>query len=523
MSCYIVGVTVLDPKHYLMCLFCAGLGLAVGLGHATPTSAHPGHHPSHRSSGPPQAKASSRTNVKVAQESWGNNKKLADIRYEIKRKHTRVVVLIGGGRLSGVAEGEAPAKPRIGLPFRVYVDLTPCIPLRYWTRSAFRMGGKRIRKLRVGRNTLKTTRVVLELRRKLDYRVTMLRNPMRIVIDVGRTLPNDPKTSMTMPSDSPTPVGRWRRTRRKRQHHHHHHGHQWTAPNRRKGSWRPAKGQPWVIRQPMPKRLPFAFRVRSIAIDAGHGGQEDGAVGRSTRLAEKMVTLDIAKRVKRILRKRLRRTRVFLVRRRDRTMTLDQRVKRVKQGGADLMISIHANSNLNRKVSGISTYVLHWNQRFNVARMLSSNALLARENQGIHPKQFNSGVSAILDSMALKTNLILSKTLGVVIQNSLMKRVLSKYRRIRDLGVRRGLFYLLYATGIPSILVEASFLSNRREELLLRTQAYRNKIAQGIADGVVRFVRLSRQSLRRRRRYPRLPRKRSRSRRKSKKKRRRQR
>lgn len=499
----------MDLLHYSSPYFrVTGWGLAIWLWCMGTSSAHPGHHaPSQPSTSPPK-----RASKRVAQRGWGGSKKLVDIRYKAGRKHTRIVVLIGGGRLSGVAEGEAPAKPRIGLPFRVYVDLTPCIPLRYWTRSAFRLGNKRIRKIRVGRNTLRTTRVVLELRRQYDYRVTMLRNPMRIVIDVGKTLPATPSAKMRMPSLSPDPLGRFRRRRRtRRRQHSHQHKHSWTGRRRGPGSWKPKAGRPWVLRGEAPKQLPFAFRVRSIAIDAGHGGKEDGAVGRTTRLPEKVVTLAIAKRLRALLRRKLRGIRVFLVRRRDRTMTLDQRVARIKRGGADLMISIHANSNLNRKVSGISTYVLHWSQRFNVARMLSSNALIARENQGVHPKQFNSGVSAILDSMALKTNLILSKYLGLVVQSFLMKRV-KRSHAIRDLGVRRGLFYLLYATGVPSILVEASFLSNRREERLLRTRAYRNKIALGIADGVVRFVKMARQSLRRRRKFQRLPRKRRRSR-----------
>ncbi len=423
-------------------------------------------------------------------------KQLLDIRYKTGRNYSRVVVLVSG-LLSGVAEGDAPAKPGQSLPFRVFVDLTPCVPLPYWTRRAFVIGDSTIHRIRVGRNTLRTTRVVLELRRKVRYRVTMLKSPTRIVIDVGQLLPPVPNRRMRMPLNSPR-----RPTRRKVMP-----GRNW-QPKRSRGSWRHKKGQPWVIRTPDPTRLPFRFPVRRIAIDAGHGGREDGAVGRRSRLTEKTVTLDISKRLVRMINSRIRGVRAFLVRRRDRTMSLYARVNRIKQGRADMLLSVHINSNMSRRVEGISTYILHWSERFNVARMLSSNPLLARENQGVNPLKFRSGVNALLNSMQLRTDLIMSRYLAILVQNALIRRTRRKYKT-RNLGVRRGLFYLLFAAGVPAILVEASFLSNRKEERRLRTSTYRRQLAQGMFDGIAKIVKLSRKSLKRRI-HQKLPRKRRR-------------
>lgn len=430
---------------------------------------------------------------RVAQEDWNQHKKLLDIRYISERKHTRLVFVVSG-TLRGVAEGEAEADAKRRLPFRVYVDLTPCVPLKYWLRNTFRVDSPYVRKLRVGRNTLQTTRIVLELSRKMDYRVTMLRSPMRVVIDTGTVLPPSPEAQMILPQQTPQPLLRGKRQ------------HVWQPPAS-PGAWRPEQGKPWVLRMPGELHLPFAFQVRRIAIDAGHGGREEGALGRRTRIAEKTITLDVARRVQQFLQQRLRGVRSFLIRNRDQTLSIDQRAAAARQGRADLLISIHINSNTDPRVHGISTYVLHWSEQFDVARLLSSNALLARENQGVHPQQFRSGVHAILNSLELQTNLLLSKYLGVVIQRSLLDSVRQKYPNIRDLGVRRGLFYLLFSTGVPSVLVEASFLSNLREERLLRTSAYRQQLAVGIGEGILKFIQMSRDSLRTRKAYPRLPRK----------------
>lgn len=421
-------------------------------------------------------------------------KRLLDIRYRSTRSYSRVVVLLSG-RLSGVAEGDAAANQGKGLPFRVYVDLTPTVPLPYWTRRAFAIGDRQITRIRVGRNTLRTTRVVLELRKKLAYRITMLNSPTRIVIDVGRFLPTAPTRRMKMPLRSPRRPLRRRRIP----------GNSW-QPKRSRGSWRHKPGRPWVVRSPDPRRLPFRFPLRRIAVDAGHGGQEDGAVGRKTRLAEKVVTLDISKRLVKMINSGIPGVKAFLVRRRDRTMSLYERVNRIRKGRADMLLSVHINSNMNRRVEGISTYILHWSERFNIARMLSSNPLFARENQGVNPLQFKMGVKALLSSMQLRTDLIMSRFLAILIQNAMVRRANTKYK-VRNLGVRRGLFYLLFASGVPSVLVEASFLSNRKEEKRLRTSKYRQLIARGMFDGVLNIVRLSRASLKRRI-HQKLPRKR---------------
>lgn len=157
------------------------------------------------------------------------------------------------------------------------------------------------------------------------------------------------------------------------------------------------------------------------------------------------------------------------------------------------MVSIHINAHTNRKVSGISTYILDWSSRSFAAQLLSSDPLTARENQGVHPRRFGT-VNSILASLKRQSNLTVSRILAIAVQRGMLKSVRKRHPGIRDLGVRKGLFYLLFAAQMPGILVEASYLSNRKEERLLRTRAYQRKVARGIADGISRFLRQARRS-----------------------------
>lgn len=399
-------------------------------------------------------------------------RRLTDIRYQTAKTFTRIVLVLSG--VVQIEQGEAQAVAHKSLPTRLYVDLTPCAPIRRLSRWPLLIQDARATRIRVARNTLRTTRVVIELKQFERSRVAVLSDPVRVVIDVAdKALPPRPQTTTPLPSLRPQPqVNGSTRFRRG-----HHQG---------------AKGnskRPYVLRYRGRLRLPFAFRVRSLAIDAGHGGREEGTVGRDTGLQEKVVTLDIAKRVVRLLKKRLK-IKVFMTRKRDLSLSIDRRAKLVKQQGADLLVSVHINAHTSRRLQGISTYYLHWNDRFRAAKLLSSDPLVARENQGVHLRKFRD-VNMILNGLRVQNNTVISKVLAVAIQRQMMRSVRKQYTRVRNLGVRRGLFYLLYAAGVPAVLVEASYLSNPFEEKLLKTSKYRQRVALGIANGIANFVRIT--------------------------------
>lgn len=441
---------------------------------AAPAGAHPSTTPPLRSL--PDA-SSVKLSVRMSQEPKRTlarrprfSHRLVDVRYKSAPTHTRIALLLSR-TVGGINHDYIPGTDRF--PARVYIDLTPCVPLRKWSRVPYWIGDKMVGRIRIARNTLRTTRVVLELRRSGRYRVQILQRPMRILIDVSnKRLPAFVKRSKRVPQGVPKP---WRRRALNWRHKHKH------------------KSSALAIRHkgPLP-RIPFAFRVRSIAIDPGHGGREDGAIGPRTGLREKKLTLLIARRVVRLLKRR-HKIKVFLTRKRDRQVSLSRRAALAREGRADLLVSIHINAHTNRKVSGLSTYILDWSSRSFAARLLSSDPLTARENQGVHPRRFGT-VNSILASLKRQSNLTVSRVLAIAVQRGMLRSVRQQHAWVRDLGVRKGLFYLLFAAQMPGILVEASYLSNKREERLLRTSAYRRRVAVGIADGISRFLKHTRRT-----------------------------
>jgi len=220
-------------------------------------------------------------------------------------------------------------------------------------------------------------------------------------------------------------------------------------------------------------------KISLIVIDPGHGGKDPGAIGpRGTK--EKNITLSIAKKLKRILEKKLG-VRVLLTRDRDRFVPLLERAKIANRAGADLFISIHCNSGRNRKASGVETYFL------SEARTEWERAVAAYENSAIKYEIKNMVdttdiLKYILMDMAQNEFLRESQDLAAYIEQSLAKTL-----KKPDRGVKQAGFYVLFGAYMPAVLVEVGFLSNRREEKLLASRKYQEKIAYGIYRGIKKF------------------------------------
>ena len=225
--------------------------------------------------------------------------------------------------------------------------------------------------------------------------------------------------------------------------------------------------------------------VRRVAVDPGHGGTELGATGPATHLAEKTVVLDISRQVVAEIRKRLK-VEAFLTRDRDRTLPLDRRAALIRKRRADILLSIHCNANTVRSLRGVSTYYLNVDHRRYASRLMAQDPLVARENRGISAARFND-LSFILSDLAARSNERISRVLAAAIQRSLVRRMRLRYRKVRDIGSRRALFYLLLAARVPGVLVETSFITNPLEEARLASRTYRKTVAKGIVDGLERF------------------------------------
>jgi len=224
----------------------------------------------------------------------------------------------------------------------------------------------------------------------------------------------------------------------------------------------------------------------TIAVDAGHGGEDPGAIGHSG-LQEKRVTLAIAK----ALAKQLNRStgvRAFLVRKGDYFVPLKQRVRIARRHHADLMISIHADSVKSRSVKGASVYAL---SERGATQDKVARALAAKENAADAVAGIIAGhqvddpmVNSILGDMARTDSLNSSLILAEQIIRDIAQVAPIKYRR-----PKRARFVVLGAMEIPSVLVETDYISNPRRERLLKSPRHQRTLAKAIAKGSLSFLR----------------------------------
>jgi len=227
----------------------------------------------------------------------------------------------------------------------------------------------------------------------------------------------------------------------------------------------------------------FMPRGRIVVIDPGHGGRDPGAIGRRG-IKEKDIVLDIAKQLKKILESKYA-VKVVLTREDDRYLELKERTQFANRHQPDLFVSLHINASRNKKTKGIETWFL------NIPSSAYDKRIAARENAISEEKMQESQTELgfILASLERTFKREDSVRLAHYIQNSLVKGLRMKYkRRIEDHGVKSTLFYVLVGAERPSILVEAGFISNPSEELMLKKSAYRNDIANSIAKGINSFL-----------------------------------
>ncbi len=244
---------------------------------------------------------------------------------------------------------------------------------------------------------------------------------------------------------------------------------------------RESAGERKAVKRVRPRR----GRDVIIAIDAGHGGKDPGAVGRrGTR--EKDVVLSIARRLEGLIRKTPG-MRPVMIRKGDRYIPLRERIARARRHRADLFISIHADAARDRKARGASVYVL--SQRG--ATSEHARWLARRENQadligGVSLGRVDRTVASVLLDLSLSAKVEESLELGEAVLDQLKRTGRVHSRQVEQAG-----FVVLKAPDIPAILVETAFISNPREEKRLRTAAYQRKVANAILNGVKTYLQHS--------------------------------
>jgi len=227
----------------------------------------------------------------------------------------------------------------------------------------------------------------------------------------------------------------------------------------------------------------LGLKISTIAIDAGHGGHDPGAIGPGgTR--EKDLTLDIAKRLAVLVKERLGST-VVMTRDTDVFIPLEQRPFIAKSKGADLFVSIHVNASRKRKTRGIETYVqsLRASDRDAMATAARENAMSTKRLS-----ELKSELDRIFADLAKDDKLEESLQLAHAVQGSLVDAMKPIKGHVVNLGVKRAFFYVLINTEMPSILAEVGFISNPDEEKLLRTNSHKQSIAEALYQGVRKYV-----------------------------------
>ncbi len=219
-----------------------------------------------------------------------------------------------------------------------------------------------------------------------------------------------------------------------------------------------------------------------VAIDAGHGGKDPGATGRSGT-HEKTITLQIAKRLHKDINKQ-RGMKAVLVRKNDHFMRLRDRIHKARDSHADMMISLHADSFPDKRARGSSIYAL------SVDGASSETARLLADKENASDLLFGDIDLAVEDKMVKEVLFDLSLT-GTIessldIGSEILKQI-KTVNRIHKKKVQQAGFAVLKAPNIPSVLIETAFISNPREEKKLRNSSHQQKVAKAITRGVNKY------------------------------------
>ena len=302
-----------------------------------------------------------------------------------------------------------------------------------------------LEEIRFARNTSDSARVVLYIKSFEDYKVFALNDPFRIVMDIQGNPKADEYYAVKKDTED--------------------YSYEASLPEDQVSSLSAALG----------------LKIRTVVIDAGHGGHDPGAIGPSG-LKEKQVTLNVAKALKEKLEKDGKKygiTNVYLTRSDDRFIPLEERTGIAKKYGADLFISIHCNAARDKQAYGTETFYL------SLTKDQRSLAVAARENATTSISR--SDMSKVLKQYLLSAKIDESSRLAGHVQSAVVRNMSAKYQPVQNKGVKRAPFVVLIGADIPSILVETAFITNPRDEKRLKSDDYVDELADGIFNGIAKF------------------------------------
>ena len=222
----------------------------------------------------------------------------------------------------------------------------------------------------------------------------------------------------------------------------------------------------------------LGLKINRVVIDPGHGGTDQGTVGRRG-LMEKELVLDVAKRLGKLIEEGMG-SEVIYTRTDDTFIPLETRTEMANEKKADLFLSIHANSSPHPKIGGIEVYYL------NFTRSAESLDLAARENASSEKSVFE--LRDLIQTITLHDKIEESKEFASRVQGAL-QTFETRYNAVaKNRGVKKAPFVVLIGANMPSVLAEIGFLSNTREEQLLKRPEHRQRLAEALYQGVSRYA-----------------------------------
>ena len=421
---------------------------------------------------------------------------VTEIRYWVGPNYTRIVVGTGGEVKYRVA--------RLQKPDRIYFDIFNSFPADSIEGKDLEIENSFLKKIRVGQYRPNVTRVVLDVDEVEDYTIFPLPNPYRLVVDIrGKAAPS---TKLRAKNEPLRPGGRLGGTPKPRGDGSKDSAVASAAAgaSKRSGEARSPKGpagngnagkQENVRRAsaktpeaPSKAALPtsggnrtltraLGLKIGRIVIDPGHGGHDPGTRG-PTGLTEKELVLDVALRLKKLIEGKLE-SEVILTRDTDKFVPLEERTAIANKQAADLFISLHANASRQRWVRGVETFYLSF------TRSKTSLEVAARENAS--SQESVNRLQDMIRKIALNDMAEESEEFARVIQSSMYNR-LRKVSWQKNRGVKKAPFVVLIGADMPAVLAEISFITNPKDESLLKKGEHRQRIAEALYGGIARYV-----------------------------------
>jgi N-acetylmuramoyl-L-alanine amidase len=396
---------------------------------------------------------------------------------------------------------------RLHDPERVYYDIRNARP-QIQSRRIYseQVEDKLLKRIRVAETAPGITRVVLDLGTSVEATTSQLANPDRLIIELRSqpaTIPTEAPAvpTITPPVTAPAAVNMEAPK---------------PEPPKPEVSPRPAFKPPVRIEAAEPVTRPLlpdapkpgpapaipvmpaeiaraarrtssgdtslvralGLKVTRVVIDPGHGGHDQGTQG-PRGLLEKDLVLDVSKRVGKLITDRMG-AEVIYTRSDDTFIPLEGRTALANEKKADLFLSIHANSSPVARIAGVETYYL------NFTDSKAALEVATRENASSQKSVFE--LRDLIQKITLHEKLEESREFASRMQASLYSFSARNFPNEKNRGVKKAPFVVLIGASMPSVLAEIGFLTNPREETLLKRSDYREKLAEAIYRGISRYA-----------------------------------